>query len=422
MKNQFCGTNVFIYESLTGSSLCKAAQRLIDLSNSPISFGNGMSVSSVYAIFFQNDAAKLSNALKKANNSGADSVPDPMDASDETHSEEQNDSATSTTLDCQYEWPNLWKGINKYFYGTPGCGKSYYVKEKELATFNPNYVFRTTFHQEYTNVDFVGQILPVRDLTGAIDYKFIPGPFTIAMECAFSHPEDKVALVIEELNRGEAASIFGDLFQLLDRLDDRDSNGYPAGTSEYGINNISILNYLNGTERYQADWKIPCRFGEVRIPANLFIFATMNVGDQNVKTLDTAFKRRWESEKISNNFNSEDASIRGLFVPGLSNVTWEKFVTTINQYMISNSSFLSEDRQIGKHFVKEKMLLDGSETPSEIEQKTKDFAYKVLEYLWNDVAKLDRNAWFDASINSFDDLVDRYCSSEPVFSSSIKFF
>lgn len=294
---------------------------------------------------------------------------------------------------------------NLIVYGTPGCGKSYYVKNTLLGNFDEDKIIRTTFYQDYTNTDFVGQILPV--ISGEdVTYKFNPGPFTIALEKAVRYPSKKVALVIEELNRGNAASIFGDIFQLLDRKD---------GKSEYPITNINIQMHLE-------DCFDGIKFGYIKLPSNMSIIATMNTCDQNVFTLDTAFKRRWEFLKLKNRFEKTGDNAHpysGYFVPGMENTTWEEFVDTINAFMLSNNnSFLSEDKQLGVYFVGEELLEKNNST--ENKEKTQKFAYKVLEYLWNDVAKFDRDTWFKTSIKSLDELVELFISSgKEVFQNGI---
>ena len=289
-------------------------------------------------------------------------------------------------------------GINKVFYGTPGCGKSYYVENVVLAQeeIDVNSVFRTTFFQDYTNTDFVGQVLPKVNEDGSVTYEFNPGPFTLALKCAIDNPDEKVALIIEELNRGNAPSIFGDIFQLLDRKD---------GTSRYSIVNVNIQAYLKKESMYDL--------GYIRIPSNLYIFATMNTSDQNVFTLDTAFKRRWKFEKLTNDFLGKD-TIGARFVPGLQSITWKVFVETINKYIISHANSLSaEDKQLGKYFVDEDLLL---ETPDELtEDILKEFAYKVFEYLWADVAKFNRNDWFVEEVKSLDILIYKFVNHENVF-------
>lgn len=282
------------------------------------------------------------------------------------------------------------EGENIIVYGTPGCGKSYYVEHTLLKDYIKENCIRTTFFQDYTNVDFVGQILPIIE-EDKVTYKFHPGPFTLALEEAIRKPYEKVALVIEELNRGSAASIFGDIFQLLDRKE---------GVSEYSIMNVNIINYLK--ERFEGLYT----FDSIRLPGNLSIFATMNTSDQNVFTLDTAFKRRWKFKKLLNKFET-DHKFKDMFIPG-ADITWREFVDKINLFILESSNGLdNEDKQLGVYFVDEKCMrkekIDASDP-----QAVEDFAYKVLEYLWSDVAKFNRSSWFEKNVKSLDDLVDEY--------------
>lgn len=281
-------------------------------------------------------------------------------------------------------------GQNLIVYGTPGCGKSYYVEHTLLDGYPKDNYIRTTFYQDYTNTDFVGQILPVVEGDN-VTYKFNPGPFTLALEQAIRKPNERIALVIEELNRGSAASIFGDIFQLLDRKE---------GVSEYGITNVNIINYLK--EKFEGVYT----FKEIRLPGNLSIYATMNTSDQNVFTLDTAFKRRWKFKKLINEF-AVDHQFKNKYIPG-ADITWEELVNDINEYILECSSGLnSEDKQLGVYFVDEngmrKEKVDASDS-----EAVNAFAYKVLEYLWSDVAKFDRSKWFVDGIKSLDELVKEY--------------
>jgi len=314
------------------------------------------------------------------------------------------------------------KGYNKIFYGAPGCGKSRKVRDflNDLNVSDSNQ-FRVTFHPEYSNFDFVGQILPtireeeIVDSTDStvvkkeskVEYIFNRGPFVLALERAFQELKDgtdrMVYLIIEEINRGNAAAIFGDLFQLLDRD--------LTGKSEYPIINVNVRDILNkdGFSNYTAKG--------VYIPNNLTIIATMNTSDQNVFTLDTAFKRRWEFEQVSNVFSVNDSNYN-LFVPGTS-LLWRNFVNVINKKITdpTRTGLSGEDKRIGKYFVKNDVLFDTktelytqqkdaagnvvSSTPNaEIIEKATAFAYKILEYIWNDVAKFDeKTQWFDISKN-----------------------
>lgn len=281
-------------------------------------------------------------------------------------------------------------GQNLIVYGTPGCGKSYYVEHTLLDGYPKDNYIRTTFYQDYTNTDFVGQILPVVE-GDKVTYKFNPGPFTLALEQAIRKPNERIALVIEELNRGSAASIFGDIFQLLDRKE---------GVSEYGITNVNIINYLK--EKFEGAYT----FKEIRLPGNLSIYATMNTSDQNVFTLDTAFKRRWKFKKLINEF-AVDHQFKNKYIPG-ADITWEELVNDINEYILECSSGLnSEDKQLGVYFVDENGMRKEKVDASDPEA-VNAFAYKVLEYLWSDVAKFDRSKWFVDGIKSLDELVKEY--------------
>ena len=303
---------------------------------------------------------------------------------------ENVETSTQQAEKFDFSTSNVTDGQNLIVYGTPGCGKSYYVEHTLLKDFPTENYIRTTFFQDYTNTDFVGQILPVVE-GEKVTYKFNPGPFTLALEQAIRKPDEKIALVIEELNRGSAASIFGDIFQLLDRKN---------GVSEYSINNVNIINYLK--EKFEGKYT----FDSIKLPGNLSIYATMNTSDQNVFTLDTAFKRRWGFKKLINKFES-DHKFKDKFIPG-ANITWKDFVDGINRFILESSSGLnSEDKQLGVYFVGDNGMRENSSDISD-PQAVEDFAYKVLEYLWSDVAKFDRTVWFDKEIKSLDDLVAEY--------------
>ena len=276
--------------------------------------------------------------------------------------------------------------FNKIYYGVPGCGKSYCVN----AEFNDKEykIIRTTFHPEYTNADFIGQIVPrlhrLSDGKTVVSYDFNEGAFTKALKYALSHCTEKVVLIIEEINRGNASAIFGDIFQLLDR----DENG----NSKYSINNETLIDYLNGDREYDFSLE------NIIIPSNLWIIGTMNTSDQNVFTLDTAFKRRWSMEYIPNEFADNDYSraLKDAKIPR-TNITWGDFVRIINDKIAdSDSTICSEDKQLGVYFV----------TLKEI-QNEKEFAEKILSYLWEDVAKIDLEDWF-GNIKRYGDLLSAY--------------
>lgn len=324
---------------------------------------------------------------------------------------EENDNEEENLPMTEYQFKsNIQSGENKVVYGTPGCGKSYYVQNTLLKGYSEDNTIRTTFYQDYTNTDFVGQILPIIESDKSVSYEFIPGPFSIALSKALEKPEEKVALVVEELNRGNAASIFGDIFQLLDR----ETKGENKGRSIYSITNVNLQKHLTKELKFI--------FNKIMIPSNLSIFATMNTSDQNVFTLDTAFKRRWKFEKLSNKFEDyeelygEEHPFKDDFIPGMIE-TWKDFVDKINKAILDEADITkSEDKQLGIFFVDEtglvkKELVDVDNnmvTDENKNEKVKEFAYKIFEYLWDDVLKYCRENWFGKEIKSLDDLIKEY--------------
>ena len=320
-------------------------------------------------------------------------------------------------------------GFNKIFYGIPGCGKSYKIdamlnhkpefvdeaiKNKIAKKADESDIIRTTFYLDYSNSDFIGQIYPcvekveVNNDDGSVDYKSIvtykriPGPFTKALLRAYQHLIDKdnsqVYLIIEEINRGNAAAIFGDTFQLLDRKN---------GDSEYPINNEFLESYLK--ENLENIESLPSNYNleRIMIPHNLTIFATMNTSDQNVFPLDTAFKRRWNRERITNDWGNV-GHIKEMYVP-YTDITWETFAKTINKEMISQSikkdAPISEDKQMGAYFANEDMLTDGPMEKDDV--KLKNFENNILDYLYNDVTKFDHSILFEKQLNSIDNIYER---------------
>ncbi|ALT68985.1 McrB family protein [Methanobrevibacter millerae] len=261
-------------------------------------------------------------------------------------------------------------GKNRLLYGVPGCGKSWTIKNKICMDVDEFFMERVVFHPDYTYSDFIGQILP-KVSENDVNYVFTPGPFTNIVKKAYENPSDEFYLIIEEINRGNAPAIFGDIFQLLDRKKEN-SDGFKKGTSEFGITNSEIAKEVYDDENHK-----------VRIPSNLSIIATMNTSDQNVFTLDTAFKRRWHMEMIENDFNKPE--FKDTYVPN-SKITWKVFGTAINEIILedSSSTLSSEDKRLGAYFIDEEDL-----------SSPKSFAEKVLMYLWDDVFKFSREDYFN---------------------------
>lgn len=135
----------------------------------------------------------------------------------------------------------LTDGCNVLLYGVPGSGKSWTIEHEYRKPGSE--VVRLVFHPDYTYSDFIGQILPSVSENGQVSYKFTPGPLTNILRDSYNNPDKEYLLIIEEINRGNAPAIFGEVFQLLDRkveIKDDNDDGYPIGTSEYGIINTDI--------------------------------------------------------------------------------------------------------------------------------------------------------------------------------------
>lgn len=143
------------------------------------------------------------------------------------------------------------------------------------------------------------------------------------------------------------------------------------------------------------------------IPHNLTIFATMNTSDQNVFPLDTAFKRRWNRERITNDWGKV-GHIKGMYIP-YTDITGENFAKTINKEMISQSikkdAPISEDKQMGAYFASEDMLTDGPMEKDDV--KLSNFENNILDYLYNDVTKFDHSILFEKQLNSIDNIYER---------------
>ncbi len=293
-------------------------------------------------------------------------------------------------------------GKNIILYGVPGSGKSYTL-QRDYCNDN-SVVEKIVFYPDYSYSDFVGQIMPSVDDSGIVSYKFNPGPFTNILKKAYHNPQIKHVLVIDEINRGNAPAIFGEIFQLLDRLK-HDKNGFKKGSSEYAINNMDIANIVHSDKN-----------ASIRIPSNLWIIATMNTSDQNVFTLDTAFQRRFSMQLIENSFENVDDDFKNMKILD-TDITWQKFCTTINEKIAQNNEGLSsmEDKRFGVYFVNIDDL-----------KSKENFAHKVIKYLWDDVFKFDRNIMFDTiKFNTLEAVVKNFAKEKgrtqfDIFSDGVK--
>lgn len=287
------------------------------------------------------------------------------------------------------------------YYGAPGTGKSFEV-DKQLIEKYPDeetrdfHTERVVFHPDYTYSDFVGSIRPIKPEGKSLTYEFVAGPFSELLKKCFLHSKEEFYLVLEEINRGNAAAIFGDLFQLLDRDDEK-------GKSSYRINNTDIAGFLKKDKRLTSLFAND----KVWLPSNFNIVCTMNTADQNVFVLDSAFKRRFSEEYTEIDFSkltkelkeatsvfSGTSELQQLFADtnlkkfvdklaenGELNRDWPTFAKIVN-YIIddineeSGSEQISEDKKLGPFFVSVKDL-----------ENRKNFINKVLHYLKQDVFK-----------------------------------
>lgn len=281
---------------------------------------------------------------------------------------------------CKYIKTKTDKTRQIIFYGAPGTGKSHKIKERLKGVPKEN-IFRTTFHPDSDYSTFVGAYKPTKSkkplygLNGGltvrlndgedlseeiITYKFIPQAFLEAYMRAYN-TTDNVYLIIEEINRGNCAQIFGDLFQLLDR----DENG----VSEYTIKaDANLKDFL--IEELGAD-SDAIKDGELCLPSNLYIYATMNTSDQSLFPIDSAFKRRWDWEYEPIKYNNTDWRINIQD----NSYSWKSFQQEINKRVFEANR--SEDKMLGDFFV----------NPADGIITEKILLNKVLFYLWNDVCK-----------------------------------
>ena len=335
------------------------------------------------------------------------SVPEPISDENEKGNEEDKNGGIENQI---------------IYYGAPGTGKSFKIDKILSEGRIPSAsIKRVTFYPDYTYSDFVGGIRPEKDGT-SIKYVYKGGPFAEALRDAFKGTS---YLIIEEINRGNPAAIFGDVFQLLDR--DKD------GRSKYTITNKELLEFL------KKDAEVAAKLTEdkVFIPSGLHILCTMNTADQNVFVLDTAFKRRFRMEYVPIDFSvfdtdknlsrykdltsvftgvaelsiiEDETDIIGL--PENMERNWPTFAQVVNAKIDTinhnEGDLISEDKKLGPFFV----------TIEEINDRQK-FADKVLYYLKQDVFKYCDNVLtdsyetlFDRYVNNNEDIFDIICFSK----------
>ena len=276
------------------------------------------------------------------------------------------------------------KALQQIFFGAPGTGKSHTIK-KTTDKVDSKFVFRTTFHPDSDYSTFVGAYKPKIEVlprynqeTGEqigvekrIVYAYTPQAFLKAYTTAWNNPGQSVFLIIEEINRGNCAQIFGDIFQLLDRGDDGESC-YPIKADQ------DMQMFLLETFTDNASLPENIQSGEELIlPSNLYIWATMNTSDQSLFPIDSAFKRRWEWKyrPIIKGRDKDGNELNWRIKADTREYDWWSFLEKINAIVgtITNS----EDKKLGFFFCK----------PTDDVISAETFVNKVIFYLYTDVFK-----------------------------------
>ncbi|MFR9276174.1 AAA family ATPase [Finegoldia magna] len=300
--------------------------------------------------------------------------------------------------DTSYKY--IDKSHQRIFFGAPGTGKSYNLNREAQKYFGNNYE-RVTFHPNYMYGNFVGAFKPFpvilknkdgsikKDEDGnikeTITYEYIPGLLIRQLIKAYKNEDINYLLIVEEINRANVAAVFGDIFQLLDR----DSNG----ESEYEITTSKELQEFLKKELEGVDLseniknKLGDDFSKIFLPSNFYIWATMNSADQGVMPMDTAFRRRWEFTYLGINdasdANKEEFANYRFKINSDETVNWDQFRRKLNEKLSLIN--IPEDKLIGPYFIS-KSILEGDD----LDRLTETIKNKVLMYLYEDAAKAYR--------------------------------
>lgn len=299
--------------------------------------------------------------------------------------------------DSNLEHENANELINKYshnriFFGAPGTGKSYILnEEKNELLNNPDDDYeRVTFHPDYSYANFVGTYKPVpKDdhEENEITYEYVPGPFMRVLIKSLKNPDKPYLLIIEEINRANVAAVFGDVFQLLDRDQEGDSE-YPIQTSE------DMKKYLE--KNLESDCS------NIRIPKNMFIWSTMNSADQGVYMMDTAFKRRWNFCYIGiDEYEGEIEDKQVILGKEQEEINWNDLRKAINHELLRYK--INEDKLIGPFFINPIDLPSSEDNENFKEENDKFieiFKNKIIMYLFEDVAKAQRRTLFSNKVSN----------------------
>lgn len=290
------------------------------------------------------------------------------------------------------------KSYNRIIFGAPGTGKSFQLKQESTDGNHFANIERVTFHPDYSYGQFVGSYKPVSDDDGRIRYEYVPGPFMRTLVKALERGKngdsaEKFLLIVEEINRAKVAAVFGDMFQLLDRTDTGDSV-YEIQASE------DVRRYLARELGGTKD-----NYTSIKIPNNMYIWATMNSADQGVFPMDTAFKRRWEFTYLSINANEKKIAIEDLpIINGDAKIIkWNILRKSINNMLLKECK-VNEDKLLGPFFISgevfKNVCKENLDKKNEDEQKKlidaffEAFNSKVLMYLFEDAGKMHQKKLF----------------------------
>jgi len=354
--------------------------------------------------------------------------PDPeADADDEEWDDTLPDWAPEEIEEPE-EIESAWaRHRNVIFFGPPGTGKSYAlasIVEDHLAA-RRDHILRVTFHPEYSYFDFVGAYRPAvgwlktmarfedadgraREAEPRTYYRFEPGPLSRALALAAANPERPVALVIEEINRGNCAAIFGDVFQLLDRAADAEDPD-AVGWSEYAVHpSREWAGWLDGAISRLSD-VYDRSTGALKLPPNLYLYATMNTSDQSLYPMDVAFRRRWGMEYRGVDASGDLRARVPLHAADAEGAPWLAVMRALNEAIVDFTH--SDDKVVGPWFVRP--------TPGRALVDTVEFKSKVLFYLWGEVFRGEPARVFEPGLRTYGELVARYDAGEAVFNAAL---
>lgn len=298
----------------------------------------------------------------------------------------------------QYKSQNMDFGkldnINRQLitYGAPGTGKSHKIN-KMAEAFDDAHKDRVTFYPTYTYQQFIGTYKPIMEDTKdtkdtkdtqipsrEIAYDYVPGPFLRLLIKALLEPEQLFLIIIEEINRANAAAVFGDFFQLLDRK--KGKSEYPISISE------DMKRCLIKEDKEDKIKKTTFGYTKLSLPSNFLIWATMNSADQGVFPIDTAFKRRWDFEYIGINDKITDEIKDKTFTFTDGVYKWNTIREAINNRLLLVTK-VNEDKLIGPFFIPESIITSGDNN-----KFLMAFKSKVLMYLFEDAARHNRTSIF----------------------------